>query len=141
MLSTDTVTFVNFVTDTRVIPEFIGKNCRADLIAPALLESLIAPQGQLRALRDTMDKPGMGAPSPGTQAAGSVIRFLNGTQRAGKASWLLVNPVSDIGKVIACSGCWICVIDRIARAPVFIKSTSSCEKPIRAMQPILLQNV
>ena len=86
MLITDTVTLVNLVTDTRVIPEFIGKNCRADLIAPALLESLIAPQGQLRALRDTMDKLGRGAPSPGIQAAGSVIRFLNGTQRAGKAS-------------------------------------------------------
>ena len=78
MLITDTVTLVNLVTDTRVIPEFIGKNCRADLIAPALLESLIAPQGQLRALRDTMDKLGRGATSPGTQAAGSVIRFLNG---------------------------------------------------------------
>jgi lipid-A-disaccharide synthase len=77
MLITDTVTLVNLVTDTRVIPEFIGKNCRADLIAPALLESLIAPQVQLGALRDTMDKLGRGAPSPGTQAAGSVIRFLN----------------------------------------------------------------
>ncbi|NCW03039.1 MAG: lipid-A-disaccharide synthase [Rhodobacteraceae bacterium] len=86
MLITDTVTLVNLVTDTRVIPEFIGKNCRADLIAPALLESLIAPQGQLGTLRDTMDKLGRGAPSPGTQAAGSVIRFLNGAQRAGKAS-------------------------------------------------------
>ena len=78
MLITDTVTLVNLVTDTRVIPEFIGKNCRADLIAPALLETLNAPQGQLGALRDTMDKLGRGAPSPGTQAAGSVIRFLNG---------------------------------------------------------------
>ena len=86
MLITDTVTLVNLVTDTRVIPEFIGKNCRADLIAPALLETLNAPQGQLGALRDTMDKLGRGAPSPGTQAAGSVIRFLNGAQRAGKAS-------------------------------------------------------
>ena len=78
MLITDTVTLVNLVTDTRVIPEFIGKNCRADLIAPALVETLNAPQGQLGALRDTMDKLGRGAPSPGTQAAGSVIRFLNG---------------------------------------------------------------
>jgi lipid-A-disaccharide synthase len=78
MLITDTVTLVNLVTDTRVIPEFIGKNCRADLIAPALLETLNAPQGQLGALRDTMDKLGRGAPSPGAQAAGSVIRFLNG---------------------------------------------------------------
>ena len=78
MLITDTVTLVNLVTDTRVIPEFIGKNCRANLIAPALLETLNVPQGQLGALRDTMDKLGRGAPSPGTQAAGSVIRFLNG---------------------------------------------------------------
>ena len=78
LLITDTVTLVNLVTDTRVIPEFIGKNCRADLIAPALVETLNAPQGQLGALCDTMDKLGRGAPSPGTQAAGSVIRFLNG---------------------------------------------------------------
>ena len=78
MLITDTVTLVNLVTETRVIPEFIGKNCRADLIAPALVETLNTPQGQLGALRDTMDKLGKGAPAPGTQAAGSVIRFLNG---------------------------------------------------------------
>ena len=45
MLITDTVTLVNLVTDTRVIPEFIGKNCRADLIATALLETLNMPQG------------------------------------------------------------------------------------------------
>ena len=50
----------DLVTDTRVIPEFIGKNCRADLIAPALLETLNAPQGQLGALNDTMDKLGRG---------------------------------------------------------------------------------
>ena len=68
---------VNLVTDTRVIPEFIGKNCRADLIAPALVATLNAPQGQLGALRNTMDKLGRGATSPGTQAARSVIRFLN----------------------------------------------------------------
>ena len=78
MLITDTVTLVNLVTDTRVIPEFIGKNCRPDLIAPALLETLNTPQVQLGALNDTMDKLGRGAPSPGKQAAGSVIRFLNG---------------------------------------------------------------
>ena len=77
MLITDTVTLVNLVTDTRVIPEFIGKNCRADLIAPALVATLNAPQGQLGALRDTMDTLGRGATSPGTQAARSVIRFLN----------------------------------------------------------------
>ena len=77
MLITDTVTLVNLVTDTRVIPEFIGKNCRADLIAPALVATLNAPQGQLGALRDTMDKLGRGRTSPGTQAARSVIRFLN----------------------------------------------------------------
>ena len=65
MLITDTVTLVNLVTDTRVIPEFIGKNCRADLIATALLETLNAPQGQLGALNDTMDKLGRGLPRLG----------------------------------------------------------------------------
>lgn len=86
MLITDSVTLVNLVTDTRVIPEFLGKSCRADIIAPALLETLNEPQGQLRALRDTMDKLGRGAPAPSVQAAGSVIRFLSDSQRAGKAS-------------------------------------------------------
>ncbi len=78
MLIAVTATFVNLVRDTRVMPEVFGRNCRANLLAPALLETLNAPQGQLGALRDTMDKLGRGAPSPGTQAAGSVIRFLKG---------------------------------------------------------------
>jgi lipid-A-disaccharide synthase len=76
MLKTDTVTLVNLVTDTRMIPEFIGKNCHAELITSALLEILNAPQGQLQILRETMDQLGRGEPSPGVQAAGSVIRFL-----------------------------------------------------------------
>jgi lipid-A-disaccharide synthase len=79
MLITDTVTLANLVTDTRIIPEFIGKNCQADLIAPALLETLKAPQEQLQILRKTMDILGRGAPAPGVLAAESVIRLLNGT--------------------------------------------------------------
>lgn len=79
MLITDTVTLANLVTDTRIIPEFIGKNCQADLIAPALLETLKAPQEQLQILRETMDILGRGAPAPGVLAAESVIRLLNGT--------------------------------------------------------------
>jgi len=77
MLNTDTVTLVNLVTDTRMIPEFIGKNCHAELITSALLEILNAPQGQLQILRETMDQLGRGATPPGVQAAESVIRFLN----------------------------------------------------------------
>jgi lipid-A-disaccharide synthase len=77
MLNTDTVTLVNLVTDTRMIPEFIGKNCKAELIVPALFEILNAPQEQLQVLRQTMDQLGRSAPAPGVQAAESVIRFLN----------------------------------------------------------------
>jgi lipid-A-disaccharide synthase len=32
----DTVTLVNLVSETRAVPEFIGQECRADRIAPAL---------------------------------------------------------------------------------------------------------
>ena len=36
----DTVTLVNLVSETRVVPEFLGDRCRPDLIAPALLRLL-----------------------------------------------------------------------------------------------------
>jgi hypothetical protein len=35
----DTVTLVNLVSETRAVPEFIGRDCRADLIAPVLRRS------------------------------------------------------------------------------------------------------
>ena len=72
----DTVTLVNLVSDTRVVPEFIGKNCRAELIAPAL-EALIAdPSGQRHAMALTMQRLGKGGEAPGLRAARSVLSVL-----------------------------------------------------------------
>ncbi|WP_349037848.1 lipid-A-disaccharide synthase [Pseudotabrizicola sp. 4114] len=73
----DTVTLVNLVSDSRVVPEFIGPDCRADRIAPAvlrLLEDLGASQRD--AMQLTMERLGRGGLPPGLRAAQSVLGFL-----------------------------------------------------------------
>jgi lipid-A-disaccharide synthase len=72
----DTVTLVNLVSDTRAVPEFIGENCRADLIAPALLDLLDGCPAQTEAMALTMQRLGKGGPPPGLRAAESVLTFL-----------------------------------------------------------------
>ena len=72
----DTVTLVNLVSDTRTVPEFIGKRCRADLIAPALLGLLDNPGSQQQAMRITMERLGQGEVAPGLRAAKSVLSVL-----------------------------------------------------------------
>ncbi len=72
----DTVTLVNLVSDTRVVPEFIGDRCRADLIAPAVLGLLKDPSPQAAAMRITMDRLGRGGEAPGLRAARSVLNRL-----------------------------------------------------------------
>jgi lipid-A-disaccharide synthase len=76
MASVDTVTLVNLVSDTRVVPEFLGGRCTADLIAPALL-GLIGPgparDAQRAAMRLTMERLGEGGDPPGLRAARSVL--------------------------------------------------------------------
>jgi lipid-A-disaccharide synthase len=69
----DTVTLVNLVSDTRLVPEFIGDRCRADLIAPAVLEVLADPERQNAAMALTMERLGRGAEAPGLRAARSVL--------------------------------------------------------------------
>ncbi len=69
----DTVTLVNLVSDTRVVPEFIGDRCRADLIAPAVLAALADPGRQKAAMALTMDRLGRGGEAPGLRAARSVL--------------------------------------------------------------------
>ncbi len=69
----DTVTLVNLVSETRTVPEFIGKRCRADLIAPAVLELLADPHRQDQAMRVTMERLGFGGEAPGLRAARSVL--------------------------------------------------------------------
>ena len=72
----DTVTLVNLVSDTRVVPEFIGANCRADLIAPAVLALLQGAGDQQAAMALTMQRLGQGGLAPGLRAAQSVLDFL-----------------------------------------------------------------
>jgi len=72
----DTVTLVNLVSDTRVVPEFIGARCRADLIAPAVLGLLADGSSQDAAMWRTMERLGWGDEPPGLRAARSVLSAL-----------------------------------------------------------------
>ena len=73
----DTVTLVNLVSDTRVVPEFIGPKCRADLIAPAVLHLLEEGGASQRgAMHLTMERLGRGGQPPGVRAAQSVLDHL-----------------------------------------------------------------
>lgn len=73
----DTVTLVNLVSETRVVPEFIGPDCNATAIAPRLLELLgAANASQDAAMALTMDRLGRGGPAPGLRAAASVLAAL-----------------------------------------------------------------
>jgi lipid-A-disaccharide synthase len=79
MARVDTVTLVNLVSETRAVPEFIGADCRPDLIAPAL-ERLLQP-GPARDAQDlamdvTMLRLGQGGEPPGLRAARSVLAHL-----------------------------------------------------------------
>ena len=76
MARIDTVTLVNLVSETRSIPEFIGKNCRADLIAPALLDVLENPTAQAKAMDLTLHRLGRGGEAPGLRAARSVLAHI-----------------------------------------------------------------
>ena len=76
MLLTDTVTLVNLVSDTRVIPVFIGTDCTPAPIADALTKTLANPSAQLNALDVTMERLGRGGDAPGLRAARAVLARL-----------------------------------------------------------------
>jgi lipid-A-disaccharide synthase len=81
LLKTDTVTLVNLVSDTRVVPEFLGRDCQPAPMAQALLRLLNDPaarQAQLDAMDLTMDRLGKGGEAPGLRAARSVLRAVTG---------------------------------------------------------------
>ncbi len=81
MARIDTVTLVNLVSDSRVIPEFLGPRCKAEMIAPALL-GLLEDAGQRAAqgaaMELTMERLGQGGEPPGLRAARSVLSVLPG---------------------------------------------------------------
>ena len=77
MLRVDTVTLVNLVSDTRVVPEFIAENCRPEAIAEGLTSLMANPTAQAEALELTMTRLGRGAEDAGLQAAKAVLDGLN----------------------------------------------------------------
>ncbi len=79
MLKVRTVTLVNLVSETRAIPEFLGRDCQAEPIARMLvhlLESEAARAEQIAAMDATMERLGEGGTPPGLRAAWSVLDFL-----------------------------------------------------------------
>lgn len=77
MLLVDTVTLVNLVSETRVVPEFIGKNCTPDAVAKGVLDVLSAPDAQRAALALSMARLGQGQEDPGLRAARAVLEGLS----------------------------------------------------------------
>ncbi len=82
MLRVDSVTLVNLVSETRVVPEFIGANCQPKPIAAAVLASLDAPDDQMQAMAFTMNRLGRGGLPPGERAAQAVLDGL--TENGGR---------------------------------------------------------
>lgn len=75
----DTVTLVNIVSETRVVPEFLGPACQPGPISTALARLLSGEadrEAQLKAMEVTMDRLGRGDEAPGLRAARSVLGAL-----------------------------------------------------------------
>jgi lipid-A-disaccharide synthase len=77
MALVDTVTLVNLVSDTRVVPEFLGDACTAEALAEGMLAVLADPAPQYAACEVTMDRLGRGGESPGLRAARAVLDGLS----------------------------------------------------------------
>lgn len=76
LLRIDSVNLVNLVSETRVVPEFIGKHCIPADIARAVLALAEAPETQSAAMRLTMERLGLGQVPPGERAARAVLERL-----------------------------------------------------------------
>ncbi|MEO9778161.1 MAG: lipid-A-disaccharide synthase [Sedimentitalea sp.] len=72
----DTVTLVNLVSDTRVVPECLGPDCQPDQISTALDKVLDNPGAQMQAMELTMERLGRGGDAPGLRAARAVLARL-----------------------------------------------------------------
>ena len=74
LLRVDTVTLVNLVSESRTVPEFIGRDCRPEPIAAAVDSILGAGRpAQIAAMDLTMERLGRGGEAPGLRAARSVL--------------------------------------------------------------------
>lgn len=73
------MTLVNLVSESRAIPECLGRDCTADQIAAslkALRDSAAARVAQRQAMELAMTRLGQGGDAPGLRAAASVLRFM-----------------------------------------------------------------
>ncbi len=73
MALVDTVTLVNLVSQTRVVPEFLGPACKPEAIGTSVLDVLAAPEKQIAAMNLTMERLGEGGTAPGLRAARAVL--------------------------------------------------------------------
>ena len=73
LLRTDTVTLVNLVSETRAVPEFLGRACRPGPIAEAAHALLGDGAAQRAAFATTMERLGAGGEAPGLRAARAVL--------------------------------------------------------------------
>ena len=80
LIRLETVTLVNLVSETRAVPEFLGRDCTPDKIAPALkalIDTEAARAAQHQAMQVTMTRLGQGSEAPGLRAARSVLNFMS----------------------------------------------------------------
>ena len=94
LLQVETVTLVNLVSETRAIPEFLGRACRPAAMAEALIRLLTNPGAaapQHAAMAETMRRLGAGGEAPGLRAARSVLGALD-QARAGRRSMIQPPP-------------------------------------------------
>lgn len=73
----DTVTLVNLVSATRVVPEFLAENCKPAAIRAGLQTILHGDNGQEAAMALTMERLGRGEEAPGIRAARSILKAVN----------------------------------------------------------------
>lgn len=94
LLKVETVTLVNLVSETRSVPEFLGRACRPEAMAAALVPLLADPPAaapQRAAMAETMRRLGKGGEPPGLRAARSVVGALDQC-RAGRRSMIQPPP-------------------------------------------------
>ena len=80
LLQVDTVTLVNLVNEDRAIPEYLGRDCRPELIGPAVARLLInadEKKMQQSACRNAMIRLGRGSKHPSKRATEAVLNCLD----------------------------------------------------------------
>jgi lipid-A-disaccharide synthase len=77
LMRVDTVTLVNLVSETLVVPEFLMENCTAEAVAQGLSTLLAKPEKQSSSLDITMDRLGRGQERAGLRAARAILSGIN----------------------------------------------------------------